>query len=157
MPCIIRSPRLAPGIREEVASSIDIAATLLALAGVDGGPRQEARPVASRDLTVVPERPARVFGMRRTYREPYEDRRLDGSVHVLEGHLFYFVNEEGELYRGSREEVIPPAGAAALAEGEAHRLRALFGGFEDEFVDQQAEVGVDPEVEKGLRALGYVE
>ncbi len=155
VPCVLRSPLLASGVRDDVAGSIDVAPTLLAVAGVEDGLRQ-ARPDPGRDLTLPPRWPARAFGMRRTYEKPYKDRRLDGSVHLIDGFLFYFLDGSGELFRGNAE-AVQPAGSAALADGEDRGLRALFGGFEQDLARHQAGGVVDPEVEEKLEALGYVQ
>ncbi len=141
VPCIIRSPRLEAGARHDVAGSIDIAATLLAMAGLDGTP--------ARDLAQPPRRPPRVLGMRRTYEEPFRDTRLDGTVHVFDGNLFYFVNERGEIYRGNSDQVAPEKGA--------ENLRELFASFEEELARVRRRALTDPESEKGLRALGYLD
>ena len=155
VPCLIRSPRIEAGRRDDVASSIDIAATLLTLAGVEAEP---AGPSASRDLTQPIRRPQRAFGMRRTYTKPYIDRRLDGSVHVIDGLLFYVVDGSGELLRGNGDALMATAGAVTkLSAEEGQRLRGLFGGFEQELSRTQAEVDLEPGVGDALRTLGYVE
>ncbi len=153
VPCIIRSPRLATGTRRDVAGSIDIAATLLAMAGVEGPDR--SRPLASRDLTrTAGAAGARAFGMRRTWQKPHREIRLDGTVHLLEGHLFFAADPEGRLYRGNGERLLPPA--AALPDAEAHKLRRLFAAFERKLGESAAESDDDPEIEEALRSLGYV-
>ncbi len=157
VPCIIRSPLLEVGVRGDVVSSIDIAATLLALAGMEEGPPREAFPDSSRDLTQPPGRAPRAFGMRRTYEKPFKDRRLDGSVHEIAGYLFYFLDADGELFRGTGDALMPPAAGSELSPEEAKRLRSLFEGFERQLTRNQAEVDLDPEAAERLRALGYVD
>ena len=96
--------------------------------------------------------------MRRTYKEPYQDRRLDGSVEEIAGHLFFFLNEKGELFRGNRDALLQPTeNESALAPEEAQRLRQLFGEFENELARNQAEGDPDPEAKEKLKALGYVD
>ncbi|MEM7581922.1 MAG: sulfatase [Acidobacteriota bacterium] len=182
VPLIVRSPRLAPGTRVDVTGSIDIAATLLGLAGVDSE-LETARPARSRDLSQIQENRAGAFGMRRTYREVLRDYRIDGSWVPIEGHLFFFVDAEGVLHRGNRdaaerhaESDLPEEGLLSdglpsddlpsddpaeggqaeggLTEDDSKRLRGLFGGFEDAIPQPDGEL--DPEIEEGLRALGYV-
>ncbi len=151
VPCIIRSSRLDAGVRQDVAGSVDIAATLLSLAGL------ETATGAARDLTAsVPHR-SRAVGMRRTYEEPFHDVRLDGSVHILDDHQFFLVAEDGGIYRGNSARVDPPTlPPAGLADDQARQLRAVFDGFEQELTASKAEKIEDPEVEEKLRALGYV-
>ena len=155
VPCLVRSPRFDVGVRQDIAGSIDVAATLLALAGVEA---ELPEVSASRDLTRPASRPTRVFGMRRTYEAPYPDRRLDGSVHEIEGYLFFLLDEEGVLFRGNSETLIPPTGdGSGLAPEATRRLRRLFSELEQDLARNQATGDADPEVKEKLEALGYVE
>lgn len=155
VPCLIRSPRFEPGARFDVAGSIDVAATLLALAGVQGdlgGSR------AGRDLTQPVQRPPRIFGMRRTWEEPFRDQRLDGSVEEIDGYLFYYVDERGVLVRGNKDSLMGPAvQESGLSPEEAQSLRQVFGGFEQQLFRNRSEVDTAPGVRETLEALGYVD
>ncbi len=155
VPCLIRSPRLAAGQRRDVAGSIDVAATLLALAGLEEDPGR-ARPLRGRDMS-RPNPRARAFGMRRTWERPHRDVRLDGTVHLLEvdDHLFFMVDEEGEIFRGNSEQLLAPE-RTALPDEEAHKMRRLFAAFEQRLGKNAAQSDDDPEVEEALRSLGYV-
>ncbi len=155
VPCVIRSPRLEAGVRHDVASSVDVAATLLSLAGVNAEP---AGSSPGRDLTRPARRPRRAVGMRRTYEVPYQDRRLDGSVREIDGYLFFLFNDKGELFRGNRDSLMPPIGSGSdLSQEEGRNLRQLFGEFEHELAGNQADGELDPEVKEKLEALGYVD
>lgn len=150
VPLIVRSPRLGPGRRSEVTGSVDVAPTLLSLAGLE--------PPASggRDLLAPPDRPARAFGMRRTYREPFRDRRLDGSVVLLDHNLYYLADRDGKIYRGNAGMLVPPAPGDEIPEEMQRQLTRLFSTFEDELAGRATEELIDDETRDALRALGYV-
>ena len=155
VPCIIRSPRLAAGRRADVAGSIDVAATLLVLAGLDD-PLAAADPQPGRDLTLTaPASRSRAFGMRRTWEKPHREIRLDGTVHLLDEHLFFMVDGAGQLHRGNAERLLA-TGSPAMDEEEARRLRRLFASFERLLGANPAESDNDPETAEALRALGYL-
>lgn len=169
VPLVILSPRVAPGRRRDVAGSVDVAPTLLALAGVavDPGepgsrslPRAPSRP---RDLTAAPDRgpsPGRALGMRRTFpderrTEERTELRTDGSRHALPRYLFYAVDPGGRVVRGNG------AGLAGKTQDadpdEARRWTALFRELEGRVEAGGAPDAVDPQALEALRALGYVE
>ena len=156
VPLVVRSSHMQAGVRQDVSGAIDIAATLLALAGVDRQLMTSAKPAVSRDLTRPVERPTWAFGMRRTYRQPFEDQRLDGSMVVIKGRLFFAVDEQGALYRGNRDG-FEQHSATPVSSGKARSLRGLFRSFEESLVRLAREhQALDPEIEEKLRALGYV-
>ena len=145
VPAVIFSPAVAPGVRDDVAGSVDVAATLLAIAGV--GP---ALP-GGRDLR-APGRDTAAVGMRRTFRTSRPgSRRLDGSVHAMPELLFYSVDEAGPLRLGN---------GRRLRRGGLPRedeiLRERFRSFERELAQHAGGDALDPAVEQRLRALGYV-
>ncbi len=155
VPCLIRSPRVAAGRRSDVAGSIDIATTILALAGVEEMP-ERAQQLKSRDLTQpAPASGSQAFGMRRTWDKPHRDIRLDGTVHLLDEHLFFAVEGEGRLYRGNGEQLLE-SDAAILPSEKAQNLKRLFASFEQLLGNNTAAGVDDPETIKALRALGYV-
>lgn len=146
VPALILSPKLPPGVREDVAGSIDVAPTLVALAGVDAtwpGGRDLVRGGASA-------RPPGALGMRRTFRarQPGE-RLLDGSVRPIPPLLFYAIDADGRtrLFDGRRL-LGPPA-----PDDAAQRER--FRAFERELAEHTARGALDPAVGQRLRALGY--
>ncbi|MCB1056645.1 MAG: sulfatase [Acidobacteria bacterium] len=149
VPCMIRSSLLELGHRSDVVGSIDVADTVLGLAGVDGSVGH------GRDLTRPLDRPARAFGMRRTYRKPYLDRRLDGSVVVLDHNLFYLADRDGRIYRGNAGMLLAPEPGTALPEELQKQLSYLFTTFEDELAGRAPQELTDDETRKALESLGY--
>jgi arylsulfatase A-like enzyme len=140
VPCLIRSPRVPTGARTDIVGSVDLATTLLALVGVTSD------SFAGRNLTLGTHDDAEALGMRRAYEKPFRDPRLDGSVEVLEGLLFYRVGARGEIARGHARE--PTLSAD---------LQARFAGFEERLARNAEEKLSAPDVDAKLRALGYVE
>jgi arylsulfatase A-like enzyme len=147
VPAFVLSPRAAPGVRDDVCGSVDVAATLLALAGVAAG---DLDPRA-RDLTRPPPEPARLraWGMRRTLAKKSSELRLDGRRHPLQPWLFYVAEPNGRIVRGDGRGVEPGGDGAGLAE----RFREL-----------EARAGatlrsdpLDAESERALRELGYIQ
>jgi hypothetical protein len=143
VPLFILSRRCAPGPDRRNAGSVDVAATLLSLAGVAG------RLGGGSDL-LAPPRGHATLGMRRTYDRPLEALRADGGTDRFEGYLFYAVDGSGAIRVGNGEAVLggPPS--------EARALTALFGRFERQMAGQRAPAPLDAETERALRALGYV-
>lgn len=150
VPCLIRSPRLEPGVRSEVAGSVDVAATLLGFAGL------EQPETFGRDLTRPSSGRPQALGMRDAFDRPQRDLRLDGKAYMLKGQLFYLVNERGELFRGNGDRLIVPEGGEPAADETSDRLRALFASFEEELTATAGERLDDPKLRRRLEALGYV-
>ena len=92
VPLLVVSPRFAAGARSDVTGSVDVAATILALAdaGTDG--------VAGRDLT-EPSTAGGAFGMRRSFAAGKTELLLDGSVLPVQGTRFFALHE-GRLFAG---------------------------------------------------------
>ena len=152
VPFFICSPKIRPGLRDDVAGSIDVTPTILSLADA-----KSATP-SGRDLTKVPGKPRLAFGMRRTFGAGALDFRLDGSTHPVNMHLFYMVDEDGMIYHGNGEEVLPEGadGSKTIEKDLARRLTTQFAAFEAE-LGSEADPGIDPETQRALRALGYVQ
>ncbi len=151
IPCLIRSPELAPGDREEVVGSVDLWRTMLVLAGLAGeGPQ-------GRDLT----RPASdggAVGMRQS--GSFTERRLDGSTVEVgpEDLRFFAVASDGTLYRGNRRELLAPLGPTQEMPAElAERLQTRFAGYEESLAAARSAEPADPEALEALRALGYLD
>ncbi len=149
VPLIVLSPRAAPGRRPDVNGTIDVWATLRSLAGLprDGG---------GRDLLAGGEGEAVAFGMRRTYVEPREDVRADGSVHRLDAtrQQFYAVRE-GRQYIGSAAGI--DADGAQPEGALRETLLTLFRALEAELAASEtgAEL-LDEESQAALRQMGYL-
>jgi len=143
VPLVLLSPRVAPGPRSDVSGSVDVAATLLALAGLPLGAGH------GRDLTQAPPAASSAFGMRRTFAEPAPHVRVDGTTEMLQGDQFYAVVDG--------QQVVGDAQAIADAPPErAEELKRLFGLFDAELQAQPVEELLDPQTQGQLEALGYV-
>jgi hypothetical protein len=123
---------------------VDVAATLLSLAGV------EARLGGGSDLLAPPRAAHPTLGMRRTYDRPLEALRTDGSSERFEGYLFYAVDGSGAIRVGNGEAV------EGGRPSEARGLASLFQRFERQLGGLPAAAPLDAETERALRALGYV-
>jgi arylsulfatase A-like enzyme len=144
VPLFILSPRCAPGPDRRNAGSVDVAATLLSLAGVAG------RLGGGSDLLAPPRAVHPTLGMRRTYDRPLEALRADGSTERFEGYLFYAIDGSGAIRVGNGEAV------EGGRPSEARALTALFHRFERQLAGLPAAAPLDAETERALRALGYV-
>lgn len=155
VPAFILSPGLEPSLRSDVSSSIDIAHTLLALAGVE----PKGTVLRGRDLTKPPTAPTRAFAMRKTFHDgKFKDVRLDGVVHVLEGSLFCQIDGDGQMHRGNAAGLAPDESAGdALDPSGREEILARFRRFEEELEGVAEGVEMDEETRRGLKALGYLE
>lgn len=150
VPLIVLSPRVAPGTIDVPVGTVDVTATVIGLAGSSGFPG------GGRDLTAGSIPPASVFGMRRTFAEPYPDARTDGVVDTITGHNFYVVDGERMLTgdgRTVRERDVP---GTELTDPQAEKVQRLFASFGAELDASVAEELTDPETLRKLRELGYV-
>ena len=148
VPLVVVSPRVAPGVRSDAAGTVDLAATVLALAGV----ADAALP--GRDLT-EPAAPAAggAVGMSGWPAVPLDPAR-GGAVRER-----FFAVRAGALYSGDADasfEEDDPGRPVPDATLDAS-LRRQFRGFEASLSGQVVRKRLDPETEQGLRALGYVE
>ncbi|MGH0028955.1 MAG: sulfatase, partial [Myxococcota bacterium] len=147
VPALVWSQRLERGVRRQPVGSVDLAATLLALAGVP--PASE--PGAGRDLTAPQLAPAQVAGMRRTFRSRgVGERLLDGNVRPIPDLLFYVVGTDGRRRQGNGKRLL------GLAAAEDEEALTRFRGFEQALARNGTRGSPEPEVEARLRALGYV-
>ncbi len=150
VPLLIHSPRVTPGVSDLVTGSIDIAATLLALAGIQPEGGEGGRNLLAADLEQ-----GFAFGMGRSSERPVEEVRTDGSIQVIEGDEFFAV-EEGRLFRGDGSGI--SAGDGSEVEGqEAEKLERIFEHFEETLQGRSIDELDDPETRKALEALGYVD
>lgn len=151
VPLVIWSEEIAAGRREEAAGSMDVAATLAAWADVrlpETGGRDLSRGPAGRNPTV--------FGARRTYEQPYQDLRLDGSVVTIPTHPLYFGVVDGRLVRGTGTGILE-ADREGLSPAATEWLRARFAAFENRrLAGRSPDAALAPEELENLEALGYV-
>ncbi len=149
VPLFIVSPNVEPGVRRDAVGSIDVAATLLDLAGIG---QALAR---GRSLLQPPAEPRRVVGMRRSVSEGTLETLLDGRTRPLPRHRFFAV-EDGVVFRGNGGGLDTPADRAHSPEAEEH-IRSLFDRFEDELMAHPAQAIDDDDTRAALEALGYGE
>lgn len=146
------SPKVSPGQREDVASGIDVARTLLSLAAVT-----VADEMGGRDLSSPITEPSQAFGMRRTFRGGKGRKRLlGGATREFEGELFFIAGPNGRIRRGSGRQVVPED-RRNLDPSQVRDLQQLFGSFESKMNRDGDEPALDPAVKRALEALGYVE
>ena len=148
VPLVVRSPRVEPGLRQEPVGSSDVAATIEELAGLE--------PRHGGESLVRPLDPGRrVFGMRRTFLETYEERRIDNTLHALEPYLF-FVFDGKALLAGNGRAVYRGDGGGELPAGTRRdRLAARFAKFEAQVMELDVESVTDEGMLKALEQLGY--
>lgn len=152
VPAFIISPRITPGMRDDVAGSIDIMPTILDLANV-----QHDTPGA-RSLLQKPKQPTPAFGMRRTFEIPFEETRLDGKVHIHDYDLFFIVYPDGRIFRGNRKQLLDlPQQDNAIAKTLPNALKRQFSKFEDELNGQPPTREIDLAVIEELKKLGYTQ
>jgi hypothetical protein len=113
-----------------------------------------ARAPAGRDL-LVPVGAGVAFGMRRRFAPEQTEVRLDGREHRLDFDLFYAVGADGDIHAGNRDGIRADEGGGGEA-APPGSLPALFGSFARELEGAERPATADPEVERALRALGYV-
>ena len=156
VPAFIISPRVTAGTNDDIVASVDVAPTLMSLAGVD----QEDLMFAGRDLTQpaakLPGAGLRAFAMRRTFRESGKvEQRLDGVDYPIDEILFGAVDRTGEIHGGNHigmQSTTTDLDPATRAEIIAH-----FNEFHQAFELADPARALTPEVRRALEALGYVE
>jgi arylsulfatase A-like enzyme len=154
IPAVILSPRVQPGVRSDVAGSVDVARTLLSLAGVDAAPPS----MGGRDLTDRARPSQGALGMRRTFASAApSDPRLDGKSYALPPYLFYEVDAEGHVRQGNGSGLVPEAPPpVARAQRDDAALVRLFQALQQQLESSVAHDAPGPEVQRALEALGYV-
>jgi hypothetical protein len=146
VPTFIVSPRLEPGLRSDVAGSVDLAPTLLSLAGLNSdlaGGRDLSRP--------PPADPVHAIGMRRPLTEPLSYAGTDGRVSRLPEFEFFSVRG-GDFYRGNAENVERNG-----HEDDAADVRALFAQLSQLLAARPGQLLLDSETREALEALGYID
>lgn len=153
VPLIVHSPLVKPGVVTEPVGTIDVTATVLGIAGLEGAPS------GSHDLTSSGPWPQRsVIGMRRTYTK-YTEERTDGSrVKITKDDNKFFVVEDGVLFTGNQQLVSRDDDEKPIADTErAARYKGLFDVWEQELRGMAIEEVTDPETLEALKQLGYVD
>jgi arylsulfatase A-like enzyme len=148
VPLFILSPRVEPGVSRRPVGSVDVAATLLAMAGVEHDlPHGD-------DLTRSLDPDRRVLGMRRRYEKPHEEFRIDGTLHMLDEHWFYSV-QDGEVLVGNADRIMRGDTEAKVADpAVAGPLQREFGGYQ-EALEVLPKVELDEKSKRALEQLGY--
>ena len=149
VPLIVRSPRLAAGVREEPVGSADVAATLLELAGIEDG-------TANGHSLLRAARPQRaILGQRRSFAEAYAELRIDGREHPLEMHQF-FLAQGDRVVTGNSAAVSSWDSGEPIEDAElAARCRELFAELERYVLELDTATLEDVESLEALRSLGY--
>lgn len=150
VPLFIVSPGVRPGSRRDVVGSVDVAATLLDVAGL-GTELGHGRSV----LDEEGDAPRIVLGMRSTIDEGAVEVLEDGTRRVLPRHRFYQVHADGAK-RGNGKALDPDV-ERSLPGPVAEELRSRFAAFERELERRAPPADLDFETRRGLEALGYLE
>lgn len=152
VPAFILSSQVAPRLESKITSALDIAPTLLSLAGL----QLADVSLAGRDLTAPITTPSRAYAIRRTFLEPGKvERRIDGRDYPLEGILFGEVGPGGVIQLGNGDALL--SDNSATSEESQTRVRETFREFEKSFSQLPEALPLDDEVRRGLKALGYIE
>jgi hypothetical protein len=135
-------------VLSEPVGSVDVAATILSMAGM------KELPHNGRDLT-RPLKRAFVFGMRRTFEKPQKEYRTDGTIHRLEEHHFFVANEN-QVYVGNQNRVCLHDTWKTVEDARVVRpIKALFLTLEEQVKGLRIEEVTDKRMKKALKALGY--
>lgn len=148
VPFVLLSPRAQAGVRTDVAGSVDVTPTLMALAGLSPDDS-----LAGRDLLGPVPVDARALGMRSVFDGAQRDIRTDGRALPVDALRFYLAREGSHVVGGETGEL------DVVGEGvaEAAQIRRLFTDFAAEVRARMTEMveSADPETRAALEALGY--
>lgn len=151
VPLVLVSPRVAAGERSDAAGSVDVAVTLLALAGL------ENRFGHGRDLSGPAPGTSAALGMRRSFADARAEQLLDGRELPSTGARF-FLARAGRIVSGDAEVVLADDDPSQPLDGpEAAEARAAFQGLQALLEGTAVETLASEEVKDALRALGYAE
>jgi arylsulfatase A-like enzyme len=147
VPCVIVSPRVAPGVRGDVAGSRDVARTLLGLAGV------AASGFPGRDLVAVAQG-GEAFGMTGQFGATPE-LRTDGSEVDASLPRFFSAHADALLTGNAQGVVEDDRQERPVDEARAAPARELFAEFDRQRRSRESPLLQDEQTEDALRALGY--
>ncbi len=147
VPLFILSPRVSPATRHEPTGSIDIHATILALAGITSAAS------GGRDLTQEIHGNRMVVGMRQTFANSTQETHASNEDPVLKGYQFYAATDT-RVYKGNHSE-ISANDSDPIEDDVAAHVEQLFHTFELQLEGSNAEELVDSETQEILEALGY--
>ncbi len=154
VPFIVISPRVEAGARRDPVGSVDVAPTLLALAGLPPEPG-----IDGRDLLAPTPADAAALGMRTLFEPHQKDVRVDGTVLPTDALRFYRATAEGHVAGGTDErwQFTSFGGGAPTGGEDLERHRALFDDLAAEVRARITEMieSADPETRAALEALGY--
>jgi len=149
VPLVYLGAAAPAGKRADACGSVDVAATVLALAGVDFGMTE------GRDLFADVPGGAFALGMRRSFVEARHEQLLDGRRLPIEGERF-FLARDTELLAGDGTSLFHDDDPARRAEGPGtEEVRVLFTALRQKLAGVESEELLDAEVQDALGALGY--
>jgi arylsulfatase A-like enzyme len=154
VPAFILSPELEAGQTDDVASTVDVARTLLAWANTESADSR----MRGRDLTKAGAGDERAFAMRRTFHDSkVRVRELDGQFHLMDGNLYCEVESSGRIIRGDQHGVLNQADTAGLDYAARRAIADRFQDFEKRLAETRGAEDLSPDTERALRELGYIE
>lgn len=151
VPCFIISPQIISEVGQDVAGSIDIMPTVLSLAKTNN-----KHSLGGRDLTKKTTDAPQAFGMLRTYEKPFTEYRVDGKAYTIDANLFYYVDSEGEIFRGNKNKLLDND-RINTNQTQQKELMQIFSGFEAELTGSSPRVLDNPKALKALKSLGYIQ
>lgn len=151
VPCFLRSPELAAGRRTDVAGSVDLFPTLLALGGL--------APPDSQGRVLFEEDPgARAAGMRVLREAGFPNYRMDGTPEPLDRHRYFLIDADHYLAGHADEVLLEDAPGREAPEALAESARGTFRAFEAEAEGAELDLeSLDAEARRALEALGYLD
>lgn len=152
VPTFLVSPRVSAGRATDTAGTVDLAATILALAN-------DPRPSpCGRDLTAAAKPGERfgAFGMRSTFDDEVKVTQADGRDLRVDTPRFYAVRG-GHIWSGDESEIFEADETPVSVPGFADELKEIFAGFRATLDRTRTFELDDPETRATLKALGYTE
>jgi len=155
VPGFVVSPRVEPGIRRDVAGTVDFAATILSLAGLPRGLVQGGRDLCSPG-SWDSEPPYLASGMRSVFDHEVLTTQADGRNLRVDTPRFYAIRD-GVIWSGDGDELFANDEELEELPPFADELNRLFAEYKAELERIQTTELDDPATKAGLKALGYGE